>query len=363
MKRSQPPDLTVELCGLKLANPFVLASGPLSFSAEAIWAAFSAGAAAVVTKTFRSQATVNPIPHMADIGRGGLLNTEGWSDFPAKRWLAQELPALADRDGVLIASLGHTPEEVAELARPVEQAGVDILELVSYRAADASPMVAAAKRVVAIPVLIKLSANWPNLLEVVDACVRAGADGVTAIDSIGPTLRINVETGRPVLGQTAWLSGAPIRPISQRVVADIALRHNISVVGTGGVGRGREAVEMMMAGATAVGVHTAPLLRGLGFFRKAIREMRAFLAKHDYSHVTQLQGIALPHLRDRLEPDGLTFTFDTELCTHCNRCVQVCAYSARELHGDEMHVDVAECRLCGLCVAVCKPGVLDFRLT
>ena len=353
------PDLSVELCGLRLHNPLILASGPLSFSAEAIRAAFAAGAAAVVTKTIRPQATINPIPHIAEAGKGSLLNTEGWSDFPARRWIEAELPALRDRTGVLIASLGHTPEEVAQLAGPVARCGVDLLELVSYRAEDAAPMVRAAKKETSLPVLIKVSANWSDLRAIVRACAAAGADGVTAIDSLGPALRIDIENGQPVLDRPAWLSGAPIRPIAQRVVAEIALDHDLPIVGTGGVGRGRDAIEMMMAGATAVGVHTAPLLRGLGFFRRALREMEAFLVKQGYDRIAQVQGKALPHLRREPPPAAaLRFAFFAERCTHCDRCVQVCAYRARTLHGDEMQVDMQLCRSCGLCVTVCRPGAL-----
>lgn len=200
----------------------------------------------MVTKTIRPQATANPVPHIAAVGHRSLLNTEGWSDLPAQQWLEEELPALAGRKGVLIASTGHTPAEVEAAAAPLAQAGVDMLEVVSYKAEDAAPMVAVAKRAVSIPVLVKVSANWPNLLDTVDACLRAGADGITAIDSIGPTLRVNVESGRPFLGSFAWLSGAAILPIALWSVAAtasrplfgeaaISLRHPIPVVGTGGV--------------------------------------------------------------------------------------------------------------------------------
>ena len=76
-------ELGVELCGIRLANPLILASGPLSWNAVGIRAAFDAGAAAVVTKTIRPEATQNPVPHMLALGRGSMLNTEGWSDLPA----------------------------------------------------------------------------------------------------------------------------------------------------------------------------------------------------------------------------------------------------------------------------------------
>jgi len=352
-------DLSVELCGIRLRNPLILASGPLSWSAAGIQAAFVAGAAAVVAKTIRSQAAVNPVPHIAALEQGSLLNTEGWSDLPLERWIERELPALAGRDGVLIISLGHTPAEVEALAAPLVEAGADMLELVSYRAEDAAPMVAAARRAVSVPVLVKVSANWPDLMEVVDGCLRAGADGITAIDSIGPALRVDVETGQPLLGSFAWLSGAAIRPIALRVVAEIRLRYDVPVVGTGGVGRAEDVVEMVMAGATAVGVHTAPLLQGLGWFSRTLTRLERWLDERGHVHLGDLRGLALPHLREPVPPVPLTFAFDADTCTRCDRCVTVCAYNARKLSPEgQMSLDEAACRSCGLCVSVCPTGAL-----
>ena len=355
-------DLSVELCGIRLRNPLILASGPLSWGAEGIQAAFSAGAAAVVTKTIRPQATANPVPHIAAAGSGTLLNTEGWSDFSARQWLETELPALRREDrgeGVLITSVGHTPPEVARLARPLMEAGADLLELVSYRAEDAAPMVEVAKKAVTIPVLIKVSANWPDLLEVVEACLRRGADGITAIDSIGPTLRVNVETGRPRLGSFAWLSGRAILPVSLRVVAQICQRYQVPVVGTGGVGAAEDVVEMVMAGATATGVHSVPLLQGLQWFGKTLSRLERWLDERGHARLADLRGMALPHLEKPVAHTPLAFAFDREACTRCGRCVTVCAYGAREMTTEgDMLLDGEICRSCGLCVEVCPTGAL-----
>jgi len=352
-------DLSVMLCGIKLKNPLVLSSGPLSWNAEGIRAAFAAGAAAVVTKTIRPQAAANPVPHMAAAGHRSLLNTEGWSDLPAQQWMEKELPALAGREGVLIASTGHTPAEVEALAAPLAQAGVDMLEVVSYRAEDAAPMVSVARRAVSIPVLVKVSDNWPNLPDAVDACLRAGADGITAIDSIGPTMRVDVESGRPFLGSFAWLSGAAILPVALGAVAAIRLRHEVPVVGTGGVTRAEDVVEMVMAGATAVGAHTAPLLEGLEWFGKTVTKLERWLDDHGHARLADLHGKTLPYLQGAASHAPLAFIFTPETCTECGNCVTVCAYRARRLlPGPQMAVDEARCRSCGLCVSICPTGAL-----
>ncbi|MGD2205584.1 MAG: 4Fe-4S binding protein, partial [Anaerolineae bacterium] len=268
------------------------------------------------------------------------------------------LPALARRDGVLIASVGHTPAEVEQLAGPLGEAGADLLELVSYRAEDAAPMVAVAKRLVRIPVLVKVSANWADLGGVVAACLAAGADGVTAIDSVGPALRVDVETGKPLLGAFAWLSGEAIRPIALRAVAAICLARDAPVVGTGGVGRAEDVVEMVMAGATAVGVHTAPLLHGLGWFSRTRDKLERWLDEHGYAALTELRGLALSLLHDETVTDPLEFVYEPVLCSQCGRCVTVCAYGARTMDGQEMVLNCELCRRCGLCVSVCPTGAL-----
>lgn len=351
--------MEVSLCGIELRNPLIVSSGPLTWGARGIKAVFDAGAAGAVTKTIRPEATVNPVPHIAAVGRGSMLNTEGWSDLSAQQWIEEEFPALRERDGVLIASLGHTAAEVRELAAVVARAGVDMLELVSYRAADAAPMLIETKKMVDIPVLIKVSPNWANLIEVVDECVAAGADGITAIDSVGPTLHVDVETGKPVLGSFAWLSGAAIRPIALRAVAEICLKHDVPVVGTGGVGKAEEVVEMMMAGAAAVGVHTAPLLHGVNWFGKTLERLARWLDERNHAHLADLRGVALPHLREAVGHERLAFTFDAARCTRCQKCVNACGYAARVISPDkEMTVDAELCRSCGLCVTVCLTGAL-----
>ena len=358
-------DLTTTLCGSMLKTPLILSSGPLSGTAEGIARAFAAGASAVVTKTIARQAAINPVPHIVTLGRDTLLNAEKWSDLAPERWLREELPALRDREGVLIVSLGHTVEDVAALAAPLVAAGANLLEVVSYRAEDMAPMVAVAKRLTDAPVLAKISPNWPDLMGVVDACIAAGANGVTAMDSLGPALAIDVETGRPLLGSaggSGWLSGAAMRPLTVSAVADICQRYDVPVVATGGVTRTEDVVEMIMVGAAAVGAHSAPLLRGLDWFRSTAERLDAWLNTRAYGRVGQVRGLALEHLGRSESTVRVELTFDADKCNQCGRCVTVCAYNARSLVGKEMSLRHDRCRQCCLCVRVCPNDALGLAV-
>jgi dihydroorotate dehydrogenase (fumarate) len=357
-------DLRVNLCGIELSNPLIVSSGPLSYAAQGIRRCFAAGAAAAVTKTISLQPARNPTPHIVGIGRGSMLNTEKWADLSAEQWTEVEFPALAGAGGVVIASMGHTLEAVQEIAPRVARcAAVRLIEVVSYRAEDMAPMVAAAKRLTSLPVLAKLGPNWPDLYETVEACVAAGVDGVTAADSVGPTLAIDIETGRPALGGDygyAWMSGAAIRPIIVRIVADIRRRHpTLPIVATGGVTEARDVVEMLMVGATAVGAHTAPMLKGVGWFKKTADALTHWLDAHGYASPAEVRDKALPWLIKGEDTTPLEFLYRPEDCTECGRCVLVCAYEARRLTDKQMELDRRACRSCGLCVAECPTGALS----
>jgi ferredoxin len=134
------------------------------------------------------------------------------------------------------------------------------------------------------------------------------------------------------------------------------------VVGTGGVGQATDVAEMMMAGATAVGVHTAPLLQGLAWFDKTLTRLEGWLEALGYTSPSELNGLILPHLQEPLSHAPLTFTFDAEVCTECGRCITVCAYRARHMTSPrDMLLDSTLCRSCGLCVTVCPTGALATR--
>ncbi len=371
-------DLTTTLFGVSMPSPFVLASGPLSYDATGLWEAYRAGAGGVTTKTLRLERAINPTPHMvvprSSNLRATLFNTEKWADLPWEQWVERELPDLRGHPGLLIASIGHTPTEGEVIAGPVAATGVvDAIECVAYTKATIVDLVRRVReQAPKMPILAKLTFNWgDDLYPAAEAALRAGANGFTAIDSIGPTLQIDIETGQPTIGgvgNKAWMSGAAIRPVAQAVVAELALRFpGVPIIGTGGIIQAEDAVEMTMVGASALGVCTAPLLRGLEWFERTHKALSAWLDGHGYGRLSDVRGLALRHLHAVEDTAPLIFEFEPLKCTKCDLCVVLCPYDARQMEGDrpkspDLRQILLEdrCRYCGLCVEVCKPAALTY---
>ena len=206
--------LRAQLFDCELPTPLVLASGPRSYSAASIIEAYKSGAGAVVTKTLRSTLPVNPTPHLIKpLSRGShdtLFNAEEWSDISWEQWVYEEIPALEGHPGAFIVSVGHTAQDIEKFIEPLAACEtVDMIECVSYSGDSIIPLISAVRAKTDLPILAKLSFNWGGeLFSIAKAALNAGCDGFTAIDSIGPALYIDIETGSPMLaseGGRGWI--------------------------------------------------------------------------------------------------------------------------------------------------------------
>ena len=267
--------LSVNICGITFPNPVMPAAGPTTRDGAMCQAAARGGAGGIVTKTISVKPADVPRPCMAEI-KGGFLNSELWSELPKEQWLEREYKMAKETGLPVIISLGYTADQISELA-PLVRPFADALELSThYVGNDISPMVnalKAAKAAVQVPVFMKMSPH-PNIQDIAVAMENAGADGLVMINSFGPCLGIDVESGLPLMGSRegyGWLSGAAIKPLAVRCVYDAAKIVKIPIFGVGGIASGRDAAEMFMAGASAVQVCTAGILKGPGIYGK-IRE-------------------------------------------------------------------------------------------
>ncbi|MFQ6102054.1 MAG: dihydroorotate dehydrogenase [Anaerolineae bacterium] len=314
------PDLSTTLCGVPLPNPTVLASGILGLSHGVLVRVAQAGAGGVTTKSCSLRPRPGyPNPVVLDWGPG-LINAVGLSNpgvevmveeiRAAKEQLAPPVVSPAEPPGVpIIASIfAETIYDFGTVARFISEAEPDLIEVnISCPNVDdrylqmfaADPYVAAqvtrrVKQNTDAPVLVKLSPNVTDVVKIAQAVVEAGADGITAVNTLGPGVILDVETCRPVLAHgTGGISGPAMRPIAVRCVRDICRAVNVPVVAVGGVTTGRDVVEMILVGATAVGIGSAIYHRGMEVFQKVCEELRDYMERHGYGRLEEFRGRAV----------------------------------------------------------------------
>ncbi len=301
-------DISTELCGVRLANPTVLASGIMGVTGSSLCFAAANGAGAVTTKSIGIEKRKgHPAPIIVEWEKG-LINAVGLSAPGIESSLEELRHAVENSESPVIASIfAPTSNQFGEVAKAVSRAGPSLVEVnISCPNVEsefgkpfgADPKTAmeatkAAKKNSRCPVIVKLSPNVPNIKLIAQSVEKAGADAICAINTVGPGMLIDIKTAKPILAnKCGGLSGPAIRPVAVRCIYDIYNAVKIPILGTGGVTYGRDAVELIMAGASAVGIGSAVHYRGIDVFKKVCNELKRFMDKEGYSSIEEFRGIA-----------------------------------------------------------------------
>ena len=301
--------LDAELCGAKLRNPTVLASGIVGVTgALLVRVAKEGGAGAVTSKSCSLEPrTGHPNPIILDFPEG-MINAVGLSNPGADDEVDEIREAVANAGVPVIASIfADTAAKFGLVAEKISKANPSLIEVniscpnveSEFGKPFASDTKAAAQATEAvrnatkIPVIVKLSPNVANIKQIAQAVVEAGADAICAINTVGPGMVIDIESARPVLSnKTGGVSGPAIKPVAVRCIYDVFQAVKVPIIGTGGVSSGRDALEMIMAGATAVGVGSAVGWQGFKAFRKISSEMEEWMQKNSVNSVKEIIGAA-----------------------------------------------------------------------
>ena len=298
-------DLRTEIAGVALRNPTMLASGFLDETGGSMGRVYQAGAGAVVTKSVGPQPREGyPNPTIVELD-AGLLNAVGLPN-PGVIEYEHEVQRAHAAGAIVIGSVfGKDAEEYAAVAAKMSIYGVKAIELnlscphakglgteIAQDAAAVRDFTRAVKDVVDIPVFPKLSPNVQDIATFAIAAEEGGADGIVAINTL-KAMAITPELKMPSLANKyGGLSGPAIRSIGVRAVYDICEKVHIPVIGVGGVGSGRDALEYIMAGACAIQIGTAILSRGLGVFNEVAKEMGLLLEEAGFRSVPEAIGVA-----------------------------------------------------------------------
>ncbi|MDR1132556.1 MAG: dihydroorotate dehydrogenase [Synergistaceae bacterium] len=295
--------MSVDLCGVKLKNPLIAASGTFGFGREydELYDISAWGAIAVKGLTDEPRAG-NPPRRIAETS-SGILNSVGLQNPGVDAFIRDELPRLASRGATVIANVaGSTAESCAEAARKLSDSPVAMIELniscpnvkqggAQFGACpeDAARVTAAVRSVCSRPLMVKLSPNVTDIASIAQAVQDAGADAVSLINTV-TGMAIEARTRRPALANiTGGLSGPAIKPIALRMVWQTAGGVRVPVVGMGGITTGTDAAEFMIAGATAVMVGTANITDVMAGPR-ILRELEDFLDENGIEDAGELTG-------------------------------------------------------------------------
>ena len=296
--------LVTRIAGLKLANPTMLASGILGLSGSSLRRVVDAGAGAVVTKSVGvkpREGYSNPTVVQVECG---LINALGLPN-PGIHYFSEEISEAELRAPVIMSIYGFSSEDFAEVASVAVKAGVDALELnlscphvertgaeIGHDAGLVADVVERVKAKVDKPVFVKLTPNVADIVEVAKAAADSGADALTAINTVR-AMTIDIETARPILAnKIGGLSGAAIKPIAIRCVYEIYQEVDVPVIGCGGISTWRDAIEFMLAGASAVQIGTAVAFEGLEVFRSVTEGIASYLREKGFRNVAEIVGLA-----------------------------------------------------------------------
>jgi dihydroorotate dehydrogenase (NAD+) catalytic subunit len=290
--------MIIQFLGKTLKNPMVLASGVLGNSHDILERVHKNGCGLVTMKSIGPKPRDgHKNPTVIDLGCG-MINAVGLPS-PGYLNMENEWNDLEKRDFPIIASVyGGSVREYQMVAEFVSSKKPDFIEIniscpnsekhgmiFGVNAQSSHDVVSAVKNVIKVPLIAKLSPQALDIGEIAMACEDAGADAICAINTLGPGMVIDIESKMPVLAfKKGGLSGPMIKPVAVRCVFDIYKAVKIPIIGLGGISNGKDAIEIIMAGASLVGIGSAVKYGGINVFQKVTDQMDTWLRDHDLSY-------------------------------------------------------------------------------
>ena len=295
--------LEVNLSGLKLKSPIILASGILGVSFSSMRRVFDAGAGAVTTKSIGPKPRKGyKNPSIIEIYPGTFMNSVGLGNPGIKEFISEIKEIKKYNIPLIVSVFGNTNDIYLDVAIEAENAGADAIEInISCPHAEVSSIginkdltfeiVNFLKRELKIPLYVKLNPNVTNIAEIAIAAEKGGADGVVAINTLS-AMKIDVITKRPILSHgSGGLSGKAIHPIAVKKVYDLYKVLKIPIIGCGGIASWQDVVEFFLAGASAVQIGTA-LYKKTEIITEINHGITRYLKDNKYGSINDIKGLA-----------------------------------------------------------------------
>ena len=293
--------LQTTLFGKKLKNPFILASGILGSAASTL-IEISKQAGAVTSKSV-SKEPIKGHENPTVLAEDYVINAVGLSN-PGILEFEEELKNVVENANspLIVSVVGKTKEEfvyVSERAARIKPFAIELNlscpnvsgKVIASDPKQTAEIVGAVKEAVRVPVLAKLSPNVADITEIAKAAEEAGADGITAINTV-KAMVIDPRARMPILtNKFGGLSGKYIKPVALAKVYEIRRAVEVPIVGVGGITTGTDAAEMLMAGANAVGIGSAFYYRGYNAISQIAKELEEFMKKEGYRKIEEIRMV------------------------------------------------------------------------
>lgn len=356
-------DLHTTIAGILLKNPLMPASGPLTGDAEKMLAIGAQGVGAMVGKTISRQGARVPRPCIYG-ERDALMNAELWSEYGPEQWVKDFLPAYKAGDPArpLFLSIGYSVEDVTELL-PKLNPFADAYEISTHYVGKDLEHIARTVRAVRDgtdkPFFFKLSPHIPDVVGFAQMVRENGGAGVVAINSLGPTLKIDLARRAIRFGNTegeVWTSGPVIKPMALALVHKVKKAlPDCTIIGVGGVAAAEDVLEFLLAGADGVQMLSGAMLKGRDLYGKILDALPAALESYGFSSVQDVIHTRLKPYTPRYEKR--TPTVSAADCVRCGACAQKCPYFAIYMNGTA-EINKDKCFGCGLCQSICPKGAI-----
>lgn len=300
-------NLNVSLCGVDFKNPVIPASGVFGYGREYEELFPLSRLGGIATKgTTITKRNGNPAPRIAETP-SGMLNSVGLQNPGIDYFIEHELPNLLTKDTVIISNIaGSTIEECVTIAEKLDQTDVHMIELniscpnvkqggaaFGVSCEGASQITKEVRKATKKPLIVKLSPNVTNISEIAKAVECEGADSISLINTL-LGMRIDINNRRPILkNNMGGMSGPAVFPIAVRMVWQVSNAVKVPVIGMGGISSGKDAIEMMMAGARAVQVGGAIFTDPFAPIH-IIEEMNEWLDSKNIKDVNEIVGSVIP---------------------------------------------------------------------
>lgn len=351
-------DLKTKLANMTLDTPLLPASGPFVGTAEKIIALSKYNLGAVVTKTISANVPTIPRPFMRGEGNY-IMNCEPWSEYSVDVWKSEFLPQVKKEvKQPLLVSLGYSDEDMRYML-PLVNEYADGYEISThYVGKDLTPMRETIKMIRSLTdksVYMKVSPHFPNPVAFAEMVLEQGGNGIVAINSLGPSMKVDLATRSVPIGNKdgqVWLSGPAIKPVALAFVNNVKRAvPECEIIGVGGVETAEDVLEFLLAGANAVEMLSAALLKGRDLYGKIIKDLPAALEKYDFSSIEEVVNTELKV--GELDYERKMAQFNTEKCVSCGICEKVCPFFAIRMPDKKPVADPKKCMGCGLCRSRC----------